>query len=379
MINFMKMTSSAYSIPEFVKDVLKLRFPGSQYKQEINSEDPDKMNFACPYCGDSEKDQTKKRGNLYLNTKTYKCFNDGCMKWVPLASFVSYFASKYVLSVPDIGVETVVEKKEESLNLIEFLVNKKVGDKLLDFDRITKRFSLYPCYEAPEDSPVFEYVNRRKLIDLPTFASSCYYDSREDKIYLFNLDNASGKILGFAIRRILDDGYGPKYDIRNYTALQKNGLVKDMTDDFISQVNTINNYFNILNVNFASPIVITEGQIDSMFLDNSIATTGVSKSKKILGTLITKKNSLVLFDNDKAGKEQMVDLIKQGYRVFLWNKLLFDLKMEYLGSARRLSTIKDINDLYIFLSEMDSSLNFSKFNARVQKYFSTSSFDIILI
>ena len=373
------MTSSKYSIPEFVKDVLKLRFPGSQYKQSINEEDPDKMNFACPYCGDSEKDQTKKRGNLYLNTKTYKCFNDGCMKWVPLASFVSHFASKYVLSVPDIGVETVVEKKEESLNLIEFLVNKKVGDKLLDFDKITKRFSLYPCCEAPEDSPVFEYVNRRKLIDLPTFASSCYYDSREDKIYLFNLDNASGKILGFAIRRILDDGYGPKYDIRNYTALQKNGLVKDMTDDFISQVNTINNYFNILNVNFASPIVITEGQIDSMFLDNSIATTGVSKSKKILGTLITKKNSLVLFDNDKAGKEQMVDLIKQGYRVFLWNKLLFDLKMEYLGSARRLSTIKDINDLYIFLSEMDSSLNFSKFNARVQKYFSTSSFDIILI
>jgi len=379
MINFTMMTSSKYSIPEFVKDVLKLRFPGSQYKQDINEEDPDKMNFACPYCGDSEKDQTKKRGNLYLNTKTYKCFNDGCMKWVPLKNFVSHFASKYVLSVPDIGADVVVERKEEPLNLIEFLVNKKVGDKLLDFERIVKRFSLYPCCEAPEDSPIFEYVNRRKLIDLPAFESSCYYDSREDKIYLFNLDNASGKILGFAIRRISDNGFGPKYDIKNYTELQKNGLVKDIDDNFITQVNTINNYFNILNVNFAKPIIITEGQIDSMFLENAIATTGVSKSKKILGTLITKKNSRVLFDNDKAGKEQMVDLIKQGYSVFLWNKLLFDLKMEYLGCAKRLIDIKDINDLYRFLSDMDPGLSFAKFNSRIQKYFSTSSFDIILI
>ena len=35
----------------------------------------DRLNFACVYCGDSEKDISAKRGNLYLNTLIYKCFN----------------------------------------------------------------------------------------------------------------------------------------------------------------------------------------------------------------------------------------------------------------------------------------------------------------
>jgi len=45
----------SYSIQDFVKDLLKKKFPGSNLKQQI-FDSGDKLNFACPFCGDSKKD-----------------------------------------------------------------------------------------------------------------------------------------------------------------------------------------------------------------------------------------------------------------------------------------------------------------------------------
>ena len=67
-----------YGIKDFIKDVLKKRFSDNKIKQTLDDSDSDKLNFACPYCGDSNKDSSKKRGNFYLSSNTYKCFNDGC-------------------------------------------------------------------------------------------------------------------------------------------------------------------------------------------------------------------------------------------------------------------------------------------------------------
>lgn len=381
-IDFTRMVGSNYTINGFIKDLLKVRFPKSPLKQEINDEDPDKINFACPYCGDSEKDQSKKRGNLYLTTKTYKCFNDGCMKWVPLRTFISNFAGKYALDIPDIADKPAEKKQEKTrdLNLIEFLLDRNIGDSLLDFNAIVDRFNLIPCSQAQIDSEIHQYLSNRCMFGLPAFEESCYYDSREDKIYLFNLDLTSGKILGFAIRRIDPNWTGPRYDIRNYSELQKSGLIKNMPNESLEKINTINNFFNILNIDFSKPVIITEGQIDSMFLTNAMATTGVTKSKRILGTLISKKNARILFDRDAAGKNEMIDLIKKGYSVFLWNKLIFDLRLEFPNKSRVIDdTIKDINDLYIFLHKNKDSFSFIEFNKIISKYFSESPFDIIFI
>jgi hypothetical protein len=185
-------------------------------------------------------------------------------------------------------------------------------------------------------------------------------------------------MLGFALRKLDDSMPGPKYNIKNYSELKKNGLVRDLEDSLIQEIDSLNNYFNVLNVDFSRPIIITEGQIDSMFLDNSIATTGVTKSKALLGNLVTKKNSRILFDNDKAGKQQSIELLKQGYQVFLWTKLIIDLKKKYPQSARLLLDVKDINDLYLFLSLRDSSLTFVSFISMLAQYFSDSAFDLIL-
>lgn len=294
----------SYTVVEFVEDVLKNRFPGDPLRQEINDTDEDKLNFACPYCGDSLTDPNKKRGNLYLRTQTYKCYNDGCSTWVPLEKFISKFALKYALGVPGVEKKKVEYKPATSIKkkgfLIEFLINREVGKQLLVFSEVVDRFSLIPCKDAESDSPIGKFIEKRKINKLPVFEQSCYYDSRQDKVYIFNLDLKSGKIIGFALRRIDDDYPGPKYDIKNYTEFKKNGLVPELDDDFITQVNSLNNYFNILNINFTQKITITEGQIDSMFVRNCIATTGVTKSKQLLASLVTKENSRIFFDNDNC-------------------------------------------------------------------------------
>ena len=377
MINLL----TGYNIHQFIKDVLKKRFPDDRFKQEVY-ESGDKINFACPYCGDSKSDSRKKRGNIYPDRGFYKCYNDGCGVKSDIPKFISKFALKYSLGVPEVKAEvnwSPQTSKKKRGSLIELLINKNASDHLLKIEEVVRRFSLTPCSEIDPDTELGIFIKNRSLDTLPAFQRCSYFDSREDKVYLFNLDHRTGKILGFAIRRVGEDTYGPKYLIKNYSELKKNGLVRNVEDDIITDIDTINNYFNVMNVDFSKPILVTEGQLDAMFLNNSIATTGISKSKLLLENLLSKSNTLILFDSDLAGKTQSIDLIKKGYRVFLWNKVMADLRKKYNEDYRSVRLIKDVNDLFLFMIKHDKSLTFDQFNEFVLQYFSESSLDLLYV
>lgn len=372
---------TSYNIQTFVIDLLKKRFPGDRLKQQVY-DSGDKLNFACPYCGDSAHDSKKKRGNLYPERGFYKCYNDGCGVKSDLPKFISKFSLKYSLGVPDIksaGVQWTPEtNKKKRGSLIELLINRNASEHLLRIDYLVARFSLIPCDEVEPDSELGKFIKNRCLSDLPAFNECSYFDLKEDKIYLFNLDKRSGKVLGFAIRRLHSE-FGPKYLIKNYSELKKSGLVKNIDDSMLSDIDNVNNYFNVLNVDFTKPIIVTEGQIDAMFLNNSIATTGISKSRLLLENLLSKSNTLILFDSDSAGKNQSLELIKKGYRVFLWNKVMSDLRKKYNADYRKIRLIKDVNDLFIFMKAYDTNLSNEEFNEFILLYFSESPLDLIWI
>jgi hypothetical protein len=125
--------------------------------------------------------------------------------------------------------------------------------------------------------------------------------------------------------------------------------------------------------------MVTEGQIDAMFLNNSIATTGISKSRLLLENLLSKSNTLILFDSDDAGKKQSIELIKRGYRVFLWNKALSEVRKTYSADYRKVRLIKDVNDLFTFMKSHDSELDFQQFNNFILSNFSESPLDLIYV
>ena len=60
-------------IKSLVQRVLNKEF-SNRHKRKIKDY-PDRINFACPYCGDSHRNDFAKRGNLYFNRLFYVCFN----------------------------------------------------------------------------------------------------------------------------------------------------------------------------------------------------------------------------------------------------------------------------------------------------------------
>jgi hypothetical protein len=365
----------------YIKELLKKRFPSDRFKQEVY-ESGDKYNFACPYCGDSKVDSRKKRGNLYPARGYYRCYNDGCGAKSNIQDFISKFTLKYSIDLPSVNFQKSEWKPSTSIkrrgSLIELIINSGANQHLLKLEDIVARFSLIPCEKLDRESWIAQYIEKRSLFDLPLFLKSAYCDWKEDKIYLFNLDQKSGKILGFAIRR-LGDFSGPKYLIKFYSELKKNGLVSQLQDDVITNIDTLNNYFNVLNIDFSQPVIITEGQLDSMFLTNSIAITGITKSSLLLDNLLNKSTTLILYDSDSAGKTESIKMIKAGYRVFLWNKLFKDLKKKYPTSSLAIREIKDVNDLYNFIKSREGQPNLTAFNQYLLTYFSTSEFDLFWI
>ena len=371
-----------YSLKQFVQDVLNKTFPNSKIKRHIH-EDGDKLNIACPYCLDSNKKKSKKRGNLYLSTNTYKCFNDGCMTYAPLNKFISHYCQKFNLTPPDVFLrgelkETVISNKKSSL--LKFLLNEELCNKLIELDYFTNRFSLTKMDDFTLNCDTINYIkDDRFLNESPLFSDSCYHDSDMKKIYIFNKDNSSNKILGFSVRSATEDYYGPKYRIYNYGEIRREICKIDMEDSEIREVDFLNNYYNILNLSHTSLITICEGQFDSMFIDNCMASTGVGKIKDAVYMLNDSKNIRILLDNDKAGKEESLRLLKNDNVVFLWSKLIHDLMIKYNSQTKAIKGITDINKLFIFLKKMDKTTSFKSFNLYIGDYFSNSIFDALFI
>jgi hypothetical protein len=377
------LSTKSHSLKSFIQEVLDKTFPKDRIKREIN-EDGDKLNIACPYCKDSNKKKSKKRGNIYLSTNTFKCFNDGCMTYAPLTKFISYHCQKFNLSPPDVFLkgdikETIISKKKSSL--LNFLLNKEISNKLISLDYFINRFSLSKIDDFSINSQTVNYIkNERFLNGNHKLLGCCYHDEKMEKLYIFNKDDVSNKILGFSIRNATEDYYGPKYRIYNYTEILREGLASvEFTKIELREIDLLNNYFNILNLNHREPITILEGQFDSMFIKNAMASTGVGKIRDVLLMLNNSDNIKILLDNDKAGKSESLNLIKEGYLVFLWSKFISNLSKKYPSSIKEIKKINDVNDVFKFMKIKDNNITYKDFNNYLDDYYSNSFFDAIFI
>lgn len=365
---------------DFLNEVMLNRFPNDSIKQKIDFSNPKKINLACPVCGDSEKKKSKRRGNIYLESNTYKCYNDGCMIFMELDKFIAKYCHEYSLMPPDIFVKGGMKshvKSRKKISLLNFLINEDLKNKLLDLEYFTYRFSLN---KIDNDSECLKYIENRKLDQCDSFSKCCYEDSKSKKIFIFNKDNVSDKILGYSVRSIDDNYWGPKYKMMNYSEINREVSKLGMSDDELNEIDSLNNVFNILNIDFKKKITICEGQFDSMFVYNSIASTGVGKINETISMLSNDTNVRILFDNDNAGKNQSIKLLQDGYEVFMWSKLIKDLKNDFPDHLLDIKKITDVNALYMFLSKLNSSFfDIKEFNKTLNSYFTDSLFDILYL
>lgn len=331
----------------------------------------DRLNFACPYCQDSAKNANAKRGNLYFNKLIFVCFNCG------IKSNLDRMARKFHQQLdPDKKLEIIehlnaqITYSDVEGDLIETEFDKLI--ELSDLERIFNSGELHITDFKPiiKDSPVYSYLVQRGIspeLHKHIYQAKYWKGSEMWEPVMCLLNRRGNKVLTLQVRN-LKEGKRRLFKIYNFETLYKWIRNIEEIDDIdvmeLVSYNKIGAYFNILNVNFDQKVTVFEGYLDSLFYPNSIGVVGVNTDFQFL-----EFNNIELqyfFDNDDAGFKKSEEKIRQGYPVFLWNKL-FEYIVDKKGNddpyslMYRISKLKDLNKLAELVPNPYKKLELDKF------------------
>jgi hypothetical protein len=313
-----------------VEEVIRTQFRGPKSEVRFFR---DRLNFACPYCGDSTNEH-KKRANIYWKNLMYHCYNDGCKKHTNLVSFFKDFGSP-IKNMDELGffLDYIRENRVavQTKDYLEHTTFQNLFDYAIPYEDVKKKLRLL---HPSENLTIEKYLKARFMhYKLDHFL----YDQKKDQLYLLHLTADKRKVLGWQIRNF--DPNRTKYVSFNIEKI--NYLINDKgidaPEDEIVKLNTMSLYFGISTVDFTKPVTIFEGVIDSFLQSNSIAITGADKPTEMFDDIPTVR---YLFDNDPAGRRIMETKLKRKKKVFMWNKLVRDFKVQ--------EKVKDLNDLFTY-------------------------------
>jgi hypothetical protein len=176
------------------------------------------------------------------------------------------------------------------------------------------------------------------------------WDAKRNILYIFNLDNNKEKILGYQIRRFSENG--PKYLTYEMSAMYKElGISYDQ--ELMKRYDPLSTIFGCLSVDLSSPITIFEGPLDSFLMPNSLALCSLQKKPPFLT-----KHTRFLFDYDKSGIEKSLQLLKEGFNVFMWSKFF----SENIGFEHFLDKSKvDYSDIVIYAKKINKKIDFNQY------------------
>ena len=285
----------------------------SPYLQQFKKKGDFLWNFRCPYCGDSQKSRTKARGFVFRkkNDLFYKCHN--CGVGATLGKLIEHVDSNthkdYIMERYKTGCDTITPKPEFKFNAPVF----RSKDICSSLDSLS---------ELGEDHPARKIIDRRNLPissykDL--FLCPEFYKFTNKLIpnkfpsldgdhprLLIPFRNEKGEIFAYQGRAFGDEK--PKYL-----------TIKLQERDKI---------FGLDKIDKRKEVLVVEGPLDSLFLDNCIAIAGADVPN--LDCDFT-----VVFDNEPRNREllkQIEKTINRGHKICLWPE-----EMKY----------KDINDMIL--------------------------------
>lgn len=190
-------------------------------------------------------------------------------------------------------------------------------------------------------------------------AEEFLYSPKTYKLWILNF-GANGNIIGVQSRRM--KGYGQRYltyDIgKLYEEMKKE---HGLTEDELARVNKASTLFGIMQLNFQRDVTMFEGPLDAKFMSNSLALATAGRSTEEFDEMATVR---YMFDNDKTGKKKMIEKLKKGRPVFMWQKFLQDFKLDKYD-------IKDLNDLMLKCYELKNDAH-----KKINDYFTSSQLDL---
>lgn len=321
-------------IRELLDDILRKEFAGNIGKQKIY-EAGNRLNISCPYCGDSSNAK-KKRGNFYVDTLTYKCYNGGCGIF---KDAYSLFRDFHVVSKLDGGekrdiIELIKKGKEKRQTIygdVDISLFFDADFKSLVIPR-SDFMSAMNLHEV-RGSKIENYLIRRNQVADEKFA----WDPESGKLYLFNLTK-DNEIVGLQFRN-MDAKFGSKYYTYKLSGIWEKLLkTKDVAKiDESKKIDPISSVFNIGRISFDRTITIFEGPMDSWLWKNSVALCSIENKFPFDVDTVQ-----YWYDWDNAGRQKHSELLSEGKKVFNWKKFLIDHDLP-------INRKWDLNDLVNYL------------------------------
>jgi hypothetical protein len=335
------------------ESVLRNQFQGPKTEIRIYR---DRINFACPYCGDSHEAH-KKRANIYWKNLFYHCYNGGCQKHTNVVQFLRDF-DQSVANKEDLVIFLEKIRENQTAQIRREYLQSSVFSNLIEYGiPLSTIKSSLNLKDVSENERLKRYLKARFMHKQ---FHNFLFDPIEEQLYIFNFAPNQNIVIGWQIRNFRKgrEKY-ISYNIEKINRLIMNRSI-DLPDEEIIRMNTLSLYFGIMRVNFEIPVTVFEGPIDSMLMSNSIGIAGADKPTDMFDEIPTIR---YFFDNDIAGRRIMEKKLKKKKTVFMWNRFLKDNRIQ--------EKIKDFNELvdYCWKNKNDAIKNTSK-------YFTSNPLDI---
>jgi len=269
----------------------------------------DLYNFRCPLCGDSQKNKTKSRGYVYRkkNDYFYMCHNCGAS-----TSFYNFL---------DKVDPTLI--KEYALERYKNGDNNKSDHKTPEFEEFkTEKPTFKKSLELPSIDSLPEahfakvYVQQRWIPK--DFLPQLYY---AEDFAAFIQSLGIEKELHKEDKRLVIPFYDKE---KNLIAIQGRALGESKLRYITIKLHEDNHkFFGLDRIDEDKMIYVVEGPIDSMFLDNAVATA--DSNLESITSIYDKSKVTLIFDNEPRNKEivkKIDEAIEKHYNVVIWPEMI---------------------------------------------------------
>ena len=262
-------------------------------------------NFRCPICGDSQKNKLKMRGYIYRRKSDlfFTCHN--CGTGMSFGNFLkstdNSLYSEYQMERFKNESHGNVSKPDFSFVQVKPVFSKK------------PRICLPTVDELPEEHFARQYVNKRRI---PKDKRKHLYFASNYKAFVEEMQPGYDKTIYEEPRLVI-----PFFDENNeLLGFQGRALAKSDIKYITIKMNDNNKkVFGLNTVDKSKRIYVVEGPIDSLFLDNAIATMDATLYNivPLLGNL----DYVFIYDNEPRNKnitKHMQKTIDLGLNICIW-------------------------------------------------------------
>ena len=132
----------------------------------------------------------------------------------------------------------------------------------------------------------------------------------------------------------------PFYTKDNHIEYFQGRTLKNLEPKYMNRCSAETHLYNRDFIDKSKPVFVLEGPIDSLFIENAVATCGAGSSAMLDKEIAEFPQVYYILDNDAAGNKKAGKLVRQHKNVFLWAKFLKDMGIG-------LKDVKDINDVML--------------------------------